>query len=103
MDNIQLSVNCPKCGATNKFDQDNIPTFCSFCGSALPSMAPHVDEAIKISLERQRHQMRIEELRKETKARRTPDGTVLVKAIVCTLVFLVTMIFAYIAITHKNT
>ena len=65
--NLELSVNCGKCGATNKFTAKNIPTFCSFCGAALPDMKKHADEAIKIALERQRHEMDMEKADKSIK------------------------------------
>lgn len=64
---MQLSINCSKCGATNKFDQESIPTFCSFCGAALPNMLPYVEDAIKITLERQRHEMQMESADKDIK------------------------------------
>ena len=57
---MQLSINCPKCGANNKFDENNIPTFCSFCGATLPDMQPYVHEAIKLKFEKQRHEMDME-------------------------------------------
>ena len=60
MDNkepVQLSINCAKCGATNKFMSDNIPMFCSFCGATLPDMSKHIDEAISMQRERERHEM----------------------------------------------
>lgn len=62
---MELSINCSRCGATNKFDQEHIPTFCSFCGAALPDMKPYVQDAIKITLERQRHAMDMETMDKE--------------------------------------
>lgn len=108
MDNqerIQLSVNCAKCGAVNRFSKNSIPTFCSFCGATLPNMAPHVDEAIRIELERQRHEMNMEkedkEIRKEKlkytaqKIKSTADimGIVLkiIVLIIVTIVFLSAM------------
>ena len=103
-----LSIYCPNCGATVKFDKDQIPTFCSFCGAHLPDMTDFVKDNIRLevdkrylNLDRQRHQMRIEELRKESKAKRTPDGTVLVKAVVCIIVLLLTAIFVFVGVTYK--
>ena len=59
-----LSIKCKTCGATNTFKEDEIPSFCSFCGAALPNMLPFVEEAIKISQERERHKMEMEKLDK---------------------------------------
>ena len=64
---MDLSINCNKCGATNKFDENHIPTFCSFCGASLPDMKPYVQDAIKLSLERKRHEMHMETADKEIK------------------------------------
>lgn len=33
--------------------------YCSFCGSALPGMRSHVDEAIRIALEKQRNENKV--------------------------------------------
>ena len=69
-----LSIYCPKCGATVKFDEDQIPTFCSFCGAHLPDMTDFVKENLKLEidkkrldLDRQRHEMQMETMDKEIK------------------------------------
>lgn len=62
-----LSIKCKNCSATNTFEEDSIPSFCSFCGAALPNMLPFVEEAIRINQERQRHQMEIEKIEKKIK------------------------------------
>lgn len=64
---VQLSINCAKCGATNKFMSDNIPMFCSFCGATLPDMSKHIDEAISMQRERERHEMAKEKTELEIK------------------------------------
>lgn len=48
-----IAIDCSKCGATNKFEHDTIPSFCSFCGAPFPEMKKHVDEIVKIELMRQ--------------------------------------------------
>lgn len=65
-----LSVHCPKCGATTRFDETKqIPTYCMFCGAHLPDMTNYVQQALKLGLDkkqldidRQRHDMTMEEM-----------------------------------------
>lgn len=65
-----LSVHCPKCGATTRFDETKqIPTYCMFCGAHLPDMTNYVQQAVKLGLDkkqldidRQRHDMTMEEM-----------------------------------------
>jgi len=102
-----LSVNCPNCNATNKFERDAIPTFCSFCGACLPDMKPYVQEAVRIALEREReaarieseykrHEMRMEsekqEIRKE-KVRTFKDKVELVRLI--GIILLISLTFGF--------
>lgn len=100
---MDLSVNCSRCGATNKFDQDHIPTFCSFCGAALPDMKPYVQDAIKIALERQRHAMDMEtaetEIRKE-KVKNRSDLHDTIQLVIVALVTIGVFAFIYIMIKH---
>lgn len=88
-----LSINCKNCGATNKFEEDSIPSFCSYCGAALPNMLPFIEEAIKISQERQRHEMEIEKLNKHIKKEKTKNFSNTLELI---LVIIVIGFFFYI-------
>ena len=90
--NIDLSIKCSKCGATNKFSLQNIPTNCTFCGATLPDMHKHVDEAIRIGLEHQRmdmnmaydyqhHAMDMEKMNKELRKERFKSTASKVKSV----------------------
>lgn len=100
---MDLAINCSKCGATNKFDQDHIPTFCSFCGAALPDMKPYVQDAIKITLERQRHAMDMEtaetEIRKE-KVKGRSDIHDTIQLIIVAIVILGIFVFIFTMMHH---
>lgn len=92
---VQLSVNCAKCGATNKFMSDSIPMFCSFCGATLPDMSKHIDEAISAEMERKRNEVHkeiaeLEVKKEETKV--TAQKTAFRQKIIETIVMLAFLI-----------
>ena len=95
---MNLSIKCRNCNATNTFDKDSIPTFCSFCGAALPDMQPYVKEALNIAIERERHSMDMEkgeqEIRKQ-QSRNFKDkaDTVITIVFAALMIFILTMMF----------
>ena len=63
-----LSVQCPKCGGTNIFDETKqIPTYCAFCSAHLPDMTKFVEESIKLNLEKERHKIEMESMKEKRK------------------------------------
>lgn len=65
-----LSIKCPNCGSTVKFDENHIATFCSFCGSHLPDMTEYVKKASQLEIEKTQHQMTIETIDKDIERQR---------------------------------
>ncbi len=95
---MNLSVKCRNCNATNTFDKDNIPTFCSFCGAALPDMQPYVKEALSIAIERERHSMNMEkgeqEIRKQQSRNFKDKADVIITVVSAALIiFALTIMF----------
>ena len=60
-----LSVKCPSCGATLPFDENNILTFCSFCGAHLPVMTDYVKKAADLDIKQKQHAIDMEAMDKE--------------------------------------
>ena len=65
-----LSIKCPNCGSTIKFEENHIATFCSFCGSHLPDMTEYVKKASQLELEKNQHRMEIETIDKDIERQR---------------------------------
>ncbi|MBP5729421.1 MAG: hypothetical protein J6Y48_20325 [Clostridia bacterium] len=92
-----LSVHCPKCNATTKFDETKeIPTYCMFCGAHLPDMSNYVREALKLGLDkqhldidRQRHEMTMEEMNTDIRRTKVRNELPITKVIV----FIITILF----------
>lgn len=62
-----LSMKCPSCGATISFDENNISTFCSFCGAHLPVMTDYVKKAADLDIRQKQHAIDMETMDKEAK------------------------------------
>ncbi len=53
-----MSADCPKCGATNLFDETKkIPAYCSFCGAHLPDMTEYVKRSLNLGIDREYFKM----------------------------------------------
>ena len=91
-----LSVQCPKCGGTNIFDESKqIPTYCAFCASHLPDMTTFVKESLKLNLEKQHHAMELEKMNKEIKRERVSTSVDKIKLFA---IILMIIIWGYIMI-----
>ena len=84
-----LSANCPRCGATNIFDETKqIPTYCSFCGSHLPNMDTYVQESLKVAVDKQKLNLDLQRMDKEIKKINASNVETWLKAITFILFFL---------------
>ena len=90
-----LSVQCPKCGSTNIFDETKqVPTYCAFCAAHLPDMTTFVKESLKLGLDKQYHAMELERMDKEIKKERV--DTSLDKLKIIAIIVLGVIIFGYL-------
>ena len=106
-----LSFSCPKCGGTTKFDETKeVPTYCMFCGAHLPDMTEFVKESLKLgldrkqlNLDRERHNMNMEEVDQKIRWEKTRRGIPLSQMIAIILAFIV-VVFMFILISriHSN-
>lgn len=65
-----ISVKCHNCGGIIHFDEEHIPSFCSFCGSPIKETKEYIDKAIDLKIEKQMHDMDMELLDKEIRKER---------------------------------
>lgn len=83
-----ISVKCQNCGGSVHFDEDNIPSFCSFCGAPLKETKEYIDKAIDLKIEKQMHQMDMELLKKEIHKERIKNLPESIQAIMKIIVWI---------------
>lgn len=74
-----LSIKCPNCGGTVRFDESHIATICCFCGSHLPEMTDYVKKSANLKIQQQQHAMDMETIAREAEKKRLEDQREILK------------------------
>jgi len=90
-----ISTKCPSCGATNKFDEDNIPNFCSFCGAHLPKMNEFIKNSMELKAEQIHLQIENLKTEKELQQKKMETRSGLISDLAPVVLFIALFIFLY--------